>query len=131
MQEAREKLEEAKRRDAGEKQVEAIKELEEAKAELEEILRQLREEEMSRTLAMLETRFRKMLDAQVEVYEGTRRLDQVDGGAGAIATTRLKRAAWAARSRRLRPKPTRPWSYCAKKVRPWPFPRRSKRCATT
>ena len=77
MQEAREKLEEAKRRDATDKQSEALKELEQAKAELEEILRQLREEEMARTLAMLETRFRKMLDAQVEIYEGTKRLDKV------------------------------------------------------
>jgi ClpP class serine protease len=51
--------------------------LEQAKADLEEILRQLREEETSRTLAMLEGRFRKMLDAQVEVYEGTKRLDKV------------------------------------------------------
>ena len=54
-----------------------MRELEQAKAELEEILRQLREEEMARTLAMLEARFRKMLDAQVEVYEGTKRLDKV------------------------------------------------------
>jgi hypothetical protein len=77
MKEAQQKLEEAKRRDATDKQTEALKELEAAKAELEEILRQLREEEMARTLAMLEGRFRKMLDAQVEVYEGTKRLDAV------------------------------------------------------
>jgi len=77
MKEAQEKLEQAKREDAAEKQAEAIKELEQAKADLEEILRQLREEEMSRTLAMLEARFRKMLDQQVEVYEGTQRLDKV------------------------------------------------------
>ncbi len=32
---------------------------------------------MARTLAMLESRFRKMLDAQIEVYEGTKRLDKV------------------------------------------------------
>ena len=76
MQEAQQKLDEAKREDAKEKQAEAIKELEQAKADLEEILRQLREEEMSRTLAMLETRFRKMLDQQVEVYEGTKRVDK-------------------------------------------------------
>ncbi|HTM55515.1 MAG TPA: hypothetical protein VL175_15915, partial [Pirellulales bacterium] len=76
MKEAQRKLEEAKKSDALEKQAEAIKELEQAKADLEEILRQLREEEMTRTLAMLETRFRKMLDAQVEVYESTKRLDQ-------------------------------------------------------
>ena len=77
MQEAQKKLEEAKREDAVEKQAEALRELEQAKAELEEILRQLREEEMARTLAMLESRFRKMLDAQIEVYEGTKRLDKV------------------------------------------------------
>jgi hypothetical protein len=76
MQEAQQKLNEAKRGDAKEKQVEALKELEQAKADLEEILRQLREEEMSRTLAMLETRFRKMLDQQVEVYEGTKKVDK-------------------------------------------------------
>lgn len=77
MKEAQRKLEEAKRSDATEKQAEAIKELEQAKADLEEILRQLREEEMARTLAMLESRFRKMLDQQVEVFEGTKRLDKV------------------------------------------------------
>jgi hypothetical protein len=76
MKEAQQKLEEANKSDALEKQAEALKELEQAKADLEEILRQLREEEMTRTLAMLETRFRKMLDAQVEVYEATQRLDQ-------------------------------------------------------
>jgi hypothetical protein len=77
MKEAQQKLEEAKRSDAADKQAEALKELEQAKADLEEILRQLREEEMGRTLAMLESRFRKMLDAQVEVYEGTKRVDKV------------------------------------------------------
>jgi hypothetical protein len=77
MQEAQEKLEQAKREDATDKQAQALKELEQAKADLEEILRQLREEEMARMLAMLESRFRKMLDAQIEVYEGTKRLDQV------------------------------------------------------
>jgi hypothetical protein len=77
MQEAQKKLEEAQKSDALEKQEEALRELEQAKAELEEILRQLREEEMARTLAMLEARFRKMLDAQIQVYEGTQRLDKV------------------------------------------------------
>ncbi|MBI3839884.1 MAG: hypothetical protein HY288_18325 [Planctomycetia bacterium] len=77
MKEAQQKLEEAKRGEATEKQAEALKELEQAKADLEEILRQLREEETSRTLAMLEGRFRKMLDQQVEVYEGTKRLAKV------------------------------------------------------
>jgi hypothetical protein len=77
MQEAQKKLEEAQREDATEKQAEAIKELEQAKAELEEILRQLREEEMSRTLAALEARFRKMLAMQIDVQEGTQRIDKV------------------------------------------------------
>jgi hypothetical protein len=37
----------------------------------------LREEEVERALAQLEARFRKMLAMQVEVYEGTLRLDKV------------------------------------------------------
>jgi hypothetical protein len=56
---------------------EAIRELEQAKAELEEILRQLREEEIERMLAMLEARFTQMLKLQIEIYEGTQRLDKV------------------------------------------------------
>jgi hypothetical protein len=51
--------------------------LEQAKAELEEILRQMREEEVQRTLADLESRFRKMLEWQIKVYEDTRALDQL------------------------------------------------------
>jgi hypothetical protein len=77
MDEARQKLEQAKRDGALEDQEEAKRELERAVAELEAILKQLREEEMKRTLADLEVRFRKMLEIQLEVYEGTRRLDQI------------------------------------------------------
>ena len=77
MKEAKEKLEKAQREGAVEKQEEAIRELEQAKADLEEILRQLREEEIARMLAMLEARFRKMLLLQREVYDGTVRLDKV------------------------------------------------------
>ena len=77
MEEAKKKLEQVQRDGAVKDQEEAIRELEKAKAELEEILRQLREEELKRMLAMLEARFRKMLDMQIEVYEGTRRLDRV------------------------------------------------------
>jgi len=77
MREAQQKLEEAERQAATKAQEEAIRELEEAKIELEEILRQFREEEIERTLALLETRFRKMLGLQREVYEGTLRLDKV------------------------------------------------------
>src|SRR5487761_1198680 len=77
MDDARQKLEEAKREGAAEDQDEARRKLEEAKAKLEEILRQLREEEVERTLALLEARFRKMLQMENEVYEGTVRLDRV------------------------------------------------------
>jgi hypothetical protein len=77
MEQAREKLDESEREGAAEEQREALKELEQAKAELERILRQLREEEMERTLTMLAARFRKMLEAQVKVYDGTVRIDRV------------------------------------------------------
>jgi hypothetical protein len=77
MREAQAKLEEAEREGAVEKQEAAIQELQRAKAELERILRQLREEEIERTLTLLEARFRKMLQMQREVYEGTLRLDKV------------------------------------------------------
>jgi hypothetical protein len=76
MKEAEAKLKEAQRKGAADKQEEAILELQLAKAKLEEILRQLREEEIGRMLAMLESRFRKMLQMQEEVYEGTVRLDR-------------------------------------------------------
>lgn len=77
MKDAEAELKKAQRQGAGEKQEEAIRELQLAKAKLEDILRQLREEEIERTLAMLETRFRKMLQMQEEVYDGTVRLDKV------------------------------------------------------
>jgi hypothetical protein len=51
--------------------------LELAKAELERVLRQLREEELERTLTQLAARFRKMLEMQTAVYDGTVRLDKV------------------------------------------------------
>ena len=77
MQRAQQRLEDAQRENAIEEQEAALRELEQAKAELEEILRQLREEELGRTLAMLESRFRQMLDQQVTIYEDTKRLDAV------------------------------------------------------
>jgi hypothetical protein len=80
MKDAEEKLKKAEREGAVEDQEKALEELRQAKAELEEILRQLREEEMKRMLAMLEARFRQMLDIQIEVYEGTKRLDAVPVG---------------------------------------------------
>jgi hypothetical protein len=77
MEAAQKKLKDAQRKEATEDQEAAIRELQAAKAELEKILQQLREEEMQRTLAMLEQRFRKMLAAQIDVYEATQRLDSV------------------------------------------------------
>ncbi|MCB9872629.1 MAG: hypothetical protein H6821_00495 [Planctomycetaceae bacterium] len=77
MREAQKKLEEAKRDEAVGEQEKARHELEKAKAELEEILRQLREEEVGRTLAMLEGRFRRMLEKQLEIFESTKRLDRI------------------------------------------------------
>ena len=75
MKQAQQRLEEAKHDKAIERQEQAIRELEQAKAELERILRQLREEELQRMLVLLEARFRKMLDAQVEVYEQTQKVE--------------------------------------------------------
>jgi hypothetical protein len=77
MQQAEAKLAKPERRSVEPQQEEAIRELQLAKAELEKILRQLREEEIGRMLAMLEARFRQMLQWQEEVYEGTVRLDKV------------------------------------------------------
>jgi hypothetical protein len=77
MEEAKNKLEKAQHDRAAKDQEEALKELESAKAELEQILRQLREEEVQRVLAALEARFRKMLEMQREVYDGTVGLDKV------------------------------------------------------
>jgi len=77
MEEAKKKLDDAKRDEAFEKQQDALENLYQAIAELERILRQLREEELTRTLAMLETRFRKMLDMENDIYDGTKRLDKI------------------------------------------------------
>jgi hypothetical protein len=77
MEDAREKLKDAKRKGAADQQREALKDLEQAKAALERVLRQLREEELERTLTQLAARFRKMLELQNQVYEGTVRLDRV------------------------------------------------------
>ncbi|HTQ39956.1 MAG TPA: hypothetical protein VMJ32_13085 [Pirellulales bacterium] len=76
MRAAKRQLEQAQRRGAADQQQRAVEELKQAKAELEEILRQLREEEIERVLAQLEGRFRKMLEMQIEVYEGTIALDR-------------------------------------------------------
>jgi hypothetical protein len=77
MKAAQRKLEQSQRKESIEEQQKAREELEKAKAELEKILKQLREEEMERTLQALEARFRKMLEMQVKVFEGTKKLDAI------------------------------------------------------
>jgi hypothetical protein len=76
MRQAEEALEEADREGAQEKQEEARRLLEQAKAELEEILRQLREEEIERVLALLEGRFRRMLEMELKIQDATVRLSK-------------------------------------------------------
>jgi hypothetical protein len=99
MREAQKKLEEANRDGAKDDQEKARQELEKAKADLEEILRQLREEEIERTLAQLEARFRKMLELQLKVNDSTLRLEsipaadrgrEVDIAAGKLAVDQRK-----------------------------------------
>src|SRR5205807_1485474 len=53
-----------------------IQTLEEARRRLEEILRQLREEEQQRLLAALQARCEQMLVLQLQVYDGTVRVDR-------------------------------------------------------
>ncbi|QDS93363.1 hypothetical protein FF011L_21260 [Roseimaritima multifibrata] len=74
MKEAEKALEEAKREQATEKQRQAEEEIRQAIDQLEKILRQLREEEMQRELARLESRLRKMAQMQSAVLEKNREL---------------------------------------------------------
>jgi hypothetical protein len=83
------------KQDASKKQSQAIAKLEEARRKLEEILRQLREEEIERLLAKLEQRCRYMLEIQIEVYDGTVRVDK------AIGTNPDKKASRAEEQRAL------------------------------
>ena len=76
MEEAGERLEEARRREAREEQQRALEELETARAELEEILRQVREKEVERLLVQLETRIRMMLRSERGILEATESLDR-------------------------------------------------------
>jgi len=76
MERAIEKLKKKQRHDASDAQDDALANLQKAKEKLEEILRQLREEERDRFLAMLEARFQRMLAMQLIVYDGTVKLDK-------------------------------------------------------
>jgi hypothetical protein len=71
MQEAEQELKNAKRERATERQRQAEDNLRAAIDRLERILRQLREEEMQRELARLESRLRKMAAMQAEVLDDT------------------------------------------------------------
>ena len=71
MQQAEQELEEAKRAEATEQQRQAEENLRAAIDRLEQILRQLREEEMQRELAKLESRLRKMAAMQTKVLDDT------------------------------------------------------------
>jgi tetratricopeptide (TPR) repeat protein len=76
---AEDEIKKEKKDEASNKQSLALKKLEEARKKLEEILRQLREEEIERLLADLERRCRRMLEMQIEVYDGTVRVDKAIG----------------------------------------------------
>lgn len=76
MQRAIEQLQQEKLDEASDEQDAAIAKLEEMKAELEEILRQLREEERKMLLAQLEARFQRMLELQLNINNGTLKLDR-------------------------------------------------------
>jgi hypothetical protein len=76
MERAIEKLKKNQRNAASDAQDDALANLQKAKEKLEEILKQLREEERERFLAMLEARFQQMLAMQIKVYDGTRSIDK-------------------------------------------------------
>lgn len=80
MEDAQKKLKEGEREGAVEKQREAEQELRAAIEELEEILRQLREEEIERSLTALEERLRLMLQLQNKVLDESKRLQEIGAG---------------------------------------------------
>lgn len=71
MEQARRQLEQKKKEPASDAQDEAIRQLQEAIKELEEILRQLRQEEQRQMLESLESRFKKMLEMEKVIHDGT------------------------------------------------------------
>ncbi|MEM7455508.1 MAG: hypothetical protein AAF456_14240 [Planctomycetota bacterium] len=91
MREASEDLKRAQMEQSIEDMQAAETEMAAARQELEEILRQLREEEIERTLAMLESRFRQILEREIKVYEGTKTLAETSerGTAFEITAGRL------------------------------------------
>lgn len=81
MQQAQQKMDEENRQEAVEEQLEAERELREAVDELEKILRQIREEEIERSLVDLESRLRRMNEQERMIREETGRLDKLEGDA--------------------------------------------------
>jgi hypothetical protein len=79
MQQAKQKLEADERQQASTEQSAAQRELEQAKEELERRLRQLREEEMQRTLMQLVARFRQMLEIEQLILAETKKLHETYG----------------------------------------------------
>lgn len=77
MREAQQRLDQAQRDESIKEMREAEEELAKAKEELEEILRQLREEEVDRTLEMLEARIREMLDRELRIADATEKLNAI------------------------------------------------------
>lgn len=73
---AEDKIKKDEKDEASSKQDKAIAKLEEARKKLEEILKQLREEEIERLLAALQARCELMLRMQIEVHEGTVRVEK-------------------------------------------------------
>ncbi|WP_235908405.1 hypothetical protein [Roseiconus nitratireducens] len=71
MRQAEQELEDSKRKDAVDQQLAAEENLRKAIDELEQILRQLREEEMQRELARLESRLKKMAAMQSKILDDT------------------------------------------------------------
>ena len=76
MQRAVEQLKKKQRNAASDAQDDAIANLQKAKEKLEEILKQFREEERERFLALLEARFQRMLAMQLLVHDATVKLDK-------------------------------------------------------
>lgn len=96
MEQAIEELELKRLDQASDEQDAALAELEEMKAQLEEILRQLREEEKRLFLMALEARFQRMLEQQLDINNGTLKLDRVaaaerDDNRHLAQTTQLSR----------------------------------------
>ena len=92
MHDAEEALRQAQREGAIEAERDAERLLEQAKAQLKRILRQMREDEVERTLANLESRFRKMLESQLRINQATNDLAKTIGDAEVIPRAAVVRS---------------------------------------